>query len=169
MQSPEKRKILIIDGPDGLLHKSISGLLDDLDAAYEPCEHLYEAVCALSDIPADMPVIAAGSAGEFLRENGSFFIFLSKRPNILCLSLDPAGLDYSYSIRQAIWKGQLLVCRTQEEMRQALCWALRGHREQKPGLDSAGKASHTGHSVKKTDYKISQEEMEALFHPEGSS
>lgn len=168
MQSPEKSKILVIDGPDGLLRKTVSPFLDGLPTVYEVCGHLYEAVRVLSDLPSDMPVIAAGSAGELLRENGSFFTFLSKRPNILCISLDPIGLDYSYSIRQAIWKGQLLICRTQEEMQQALGWAVMGSAEQKPGIHPPQDSSRPGRSLKKPEHIISPEELDALFHPKRS-
>lgn len=161
MQPPEIGKILIIDGPDSLLRSALSPVYEDLEGVCEPCEHLYEAVGILSAIPADLPVIAAGTASEFMTENGSFFAFLAKRPNVLCIALDPAGRDYPYPLRQAIWHGQFLVCRTEEDMRQALQWALRGTGKPKtmPGQTMRPKP------LERIEYQLSPEELNALFNP----
>jgi hypothetical protein len=161
MQPPEIGKILIIEGPDGLLRSAVSPVFDGLAGICEPCEHLYEAVGILSDTPTGTPVIAAGTACEFMKENGSFFTFLTKRPNVLCIALDPAGREYPYPLRQAIWHGQLLVCRSQEDMRQTLLWAVQGTCKTKILSSQAGGQK----PLERSEYQLSQEELDALFNP----
>ncbi len=162
MQPPEIGKILIIDGPDGLLRSVISPVLDGFAGICEPCEHLYEAVRILSDTPAGLPVITAGTAAEFLKENGSFFTFLTRRPNILCIALDPFGREYPYPLRQAIWHGQFLVCRSEEGLRQALRWALQGPDRTK----ILSCQTRFQKSLEPSEYRLSREELDALFNPE---
>ncbi len=166
MNSPMKSKILIIDPPQGLVRTAVMSLFDGMEAVCEVCDHLYEAVSILADMPAERPVIAAGAVGELIAENGSFFSFLAKHPNFLCISLDPIGLDWPYFIRQAVWRGQLLICRTPEEMQQAFRWALdgRGVRESQPS--AAWAVTPPAQAAPKAELHISPEELDALFNPE---
>jgi hypothetical protein len=161
MQPPEIAKILIIDEPDGPLWSSLSVVFNGFTGICELCKHLYEAVSILSDTPAGVPVIATGMANEFMKENGSFFAFLGKRPNLLCIALDPIDRDYPYPVRQAIWHGQFLVCSSQEEVRQALLWSAQGTCK----IKTLSSQPEDAKPIKRNEYQISQEELDALFNP----
>lgn len=160
MQSPEKCKILLIDGQNDIFQAALRQVPQCQRQEQLQCAHLYEAVSILSDLPEELPLITAGMIGEFMRENGSFFSLLSKRSNLLCIALDPFTRDYPYLLRQAIWNGQLLICKSLEEMEQALCMAL-----------TESPSAHSNHRLPEKlteamDYKVSLEELNALFNPE---
>lgn len=161
MKSQQIGIILIIDGSDDFLWSDISPIFDGLMGICERCGHLYEAISILSGTPEGTPVTIAGMANEFMKETGSFFTFLNKYPNLFCIALDPVGRDYPYPLRQAIWHGQFLICRSKEDLLHALLWTVENSC-QRAILSSQTKGPKP---LERSEYQLSQEEMDALFNP----